>query len=118
MVSYLIAQWCKHKRIKSNTGYCMQDVCISFWREDGSQDMMLKVTDICSTDPDDPTHCANPTEIKIDRTKASIMEGASLSDPKITGDSYPDPIWWFFTKCWDDVRSPVSSSLLTFLTML
>ena len=24
-------------------GYCMQDVCISFWKEDGSSDMMLKV---------------------------------------------------------------------------
>ena len=26
-------------------GYCMQDVCISFWKEDGSSDMMLKVKD-------------------------------------------------------------------------
>lgn len=28
------------------SGYCMQDVCISFWKEDGSSDMMLKVTDV------------------------------------------------------------------------
>ncbi|MCJ1403444.1 hypothetical protein MMC11_006667 [Xylographa trunciseda] len=86
--------------------YCMQDVCISFWKEDGSSDMMLKVTDICSTDPNDPTHCATPGDIKIDRTKAKIMEGITDSnDPRLTGSQYPESIWWFFTKCWDDVRS-------------
>ena len=96
----------------------MQDVCISFWKENGNQDMMLKVTDICSTDPDDPSHCASPADIKIDRTKASIMESASMNDPKITGNSYPDKVWWFFTKCWDDVSSPTSSSLLDLLMMV
>ena len=78
----------------------MQDVCISFWKEDGSSDMMLKVTDICSTDPNDPTHCATPGDIKIDRTKAKIMEKL---DSAPTGDVYPEQIWWFFMKCWDDV---------------
>ena len=86
----------------------MQDVCISFWKNDGSSDMMLKVTDICSTDPNDPTHCASPTDIKIDRTKAQIMEkltGSSLeSQPDLMGDEYPEQIYWFFMKCWDDVR--------------
>ena len=80
----------------------MQDVCISFWEENGKSDMMLKVTDICSTDPSDPTYCADPTEMKIDRTKAKIMYGLD-SDPE--GDSWPQPIWWFFTKCWADVRA-------------
>ncbi len=80
----------------------MQDVCISFWKEDGTSDMMLKVTDICSTDPSDPTHCANPGDIKIDRAKAKVMQGLS-SDPK--GDEYPEPVWWFFMKCWADVSS-------------
>ncbi|KAF6221958.1 hypothetical protein HO133_001926 [Letharia lupina] len=79
--------------------YCMQDVCISFWNEDGSSDMMLKVTDICSTDPNDPTSCATPADIKIDRTKAKIMEKL---DSAPTGDVYPEQIWWFFMKCWDD----------------
>lgn len=78
----------------------MQDVCISFWKEDGSSDMMLKVTDICSTDPNDPTHCATPADLKIDRTKAKIMEKL---DSAPTGDVYPEQIWWFFMKCWDDV---------------
>ena len=88
----------------------MQDVCISFWKEDGSSDMMLKVTDICSTDPNDPTSCATPADIKVDRTKVMIMEGiAEPTDPRLTGNSFPDQIWWFFTKCWDDVRlSPTS----------
>jgi len=79
--------------------YCMQDVCISFWKEDGSSDMMLKVTDICSTNTNDPTSCATPADIKIDRGKAGAMEG--LPSPP-TGDSYPEQIWWFFMKCWDD----------------
>ena len=95
----------KHEVLNDDIGYCMQDVCISFWKEDGSQDMMLKVTDICSTDPNDPSHCASPVDIKIDRTKASIMEGAALDSPAITGNAYPDKVWWFFTKCWDDVSS-------------
>ena len=80
----------------------MQDVCISFWKEDGTSDMMLKVTDICSTDPNDPTHCATPADIKIDRAKAKVMQGLS-SDPK--GNQYPEKVWWFFMKCWADVSS-------------
>lgn len=88
----------------------MTDVCISFWKEDGGSDMMLKVTDICSTDPSDPTHCANPADIKIDRTKAKIMElFDSKSDPP-QGDQYPEKVWWFFTKCWADVSSTLTSA--------
>ena len=86
-------------------GYCMQDVCISFWKEDGTSDMMLKVTDICSTDPNDPTHCQNPSDIKIDRSKAKVMEGLTgdPDNPGLTGNHFPEGIWWFFMKCWDDV---------------
>jgi hypothetical protein len=89
----------------------MQDVCISFWKNDGSSDMMLKVTDICSTDPNDPTHCATPADIKVDRGKAQIMEKLTTpsdlqSHPELMGDEYPEQIWWFFMKCWDDVRIP------------
>ena len=71
--------------------YCEQDVCISFWKEDGSSDMMLKVMDICSTDPTDPTHCATPMDIKIDRSKAEVMEKLSAVPG---GDTYPEPVWW------------------------
>ena len=91
--------------------YCMQDVCISFWKEDGTSDMMLKVTDICSTDPNDPTHCATPADIKIDRNKAMVMEhinaggGNGPADPRLQGNVYPEKVWWFFMKCWADVRS-------------
>lgn len=75
----------------------MQDVCISFWKEDGTSDMMLKVTDICSTDPSDPMHCATPADIKVDRNKVKIMEGAT-DDSEYQGDQYPEKTWWFFMK--------------------
>ena len=69
--------------------------------------MMLKVTDICSTDPSDPTHCVTPADIKIDRNKMQIMQGLTAnpltSYPQLTGSEFPEQIWWFFTKCWDDV---------------
>ena len=71
--------------------YCQQDVCISFWKEDGSSDMILKVTDICSTDENDPTHCATPMDIKLERTKAGVMEHLSTAP---TGDEYPEKVWW------------------------
>lgn len=96
----------------------MQDVCISFWngkqKGQGQSDMILKVTDVCSTDPNDPTHCAKPGDIKIDRSKARIMElipgDGDVKDIKqVNGDQFRDGIsdatsetWWFFTKCWAD----------------
>ncbi len=56
----------------------MQDVCVSFWPENGPEgdftnDMIAKVTDICSTDPSDPSHCATPSDIKVDRAKVQVM---------------------------------------------
>lgn len=92
--------------------YCMQDVCISFWNEETEQgkqsDMMLKITDICSTDPNDPTHCATPYDIKVDRNKAQIMEhmtdGPWESNPALNGNEFGGGgTWWFFMKCWADV---------------
>lgn len=84
----------------------MQDVCISFWNESGHSDMMLKVTDICSTDENDPSHCATPYDIKIDRTKSRIMQNfPDPTDPHISGHQFPGKVWWFFMKCWDDVCS-------------
>ncbi|MCJ1260547.1 hypothetical protein MMC22_000409 [Lobaria immixta] len=81
--------------------YCMQDVCISFWKEDGSSDMILKVTDIC-----DPADCETPADIKLIRNKVQVMQkltGTPLwSQPALTGDEYPEKTWWFFTKCWAD----------------
>ncbi|MCJ1450979.1 hypothetical protein MMC28_001313 [Mycoblastus sanguinarius] len=86
--------------------YCMQDVCVSFWREDGGSDMMAKVTDICSTDPDDPSHCASPEDIKLVRTKVQVMEkltGEALTaQPSLMGDELPEQAWWYFAKCWGD----------------
>ncbi|KAL8913932.1 MAG: hypothetical protein Q9171_001317 [Xanthocarpia ochracea] len=94
--------------------YCMQDVCISFWNEEtapGKQsDMILKITDVCSTDPNDPTACLTPYDIKIDRAKASIMHKLNLGgmppmskQAALNGTEYTDgKTWWFFMKCWAD----------------
>ena len=91
----------------------MQDVCISFWKEDGSSDMMLKVTDICSTDPSDPTYCATPNDIKIDRAKAQVWLGHGAeplsSVAELQGNTCPEKTYWFFMKCWADVRPPSPS---------
>ena len=73
--------------------------------------MMLKVTDVCSTDPNDPTHCEKPGDIKVDRTKVRIMQKLTddpdkeLKDyPQLRGSHYTmGDTWWFFTKCWADV---------------
>ena len=76
--------------------------------------MIVKVTDVCSTDPDDPTHCAKPGDIKMDRTKVRIMEQLPGDQPtkdmkEVNGNQFTDGIstatsetWWFFTKCWAD----------------
>lgn len=86
----------------------MQDVCISFWKEDGKSDMMVKVTDIC-----DPAECVTPADIKVVRTKVQTMEGLTgkplSAQPQLTGDQFPEKTWWFFTKCWADVWQPFLS---------
>ena len=93
----------------------MQDVCINFVRQDWTNDMILKVTDICCTDPNDPSCCATPNDIKIDRTKAQILYGFSGQDvsnvPQLSGSKYPEPAFWFFSKCWDEVSSCASGPL-------
>jgi len=95
----------------------MQDVCISFWREDGGSDMMAKVTDICSTDPSDPSHCTSPEDIKLVRTKVQVMEkltGTALTtQPALMGAEYPEKAWWLFAKCWGDVRLPPFPSFIS-----
>lgn len=95
--------------------YCMQDACISFWNEETEQgkqsDMMLKITDICSTDPNDPTACLTPYDIKIDRSKARIMEKMNMpgmpeweEQEALKGTEFKGgKTWWFFMKCWADV---------------
>ena len=71
---------------------------------------MLKVIDICSTNPADPTYCATPADIKIDRIKADLLfvnerENLTVADNSSlkNGAEYPEKVYWFFTKCWDDV---------------
>ena len=79
----------------------MQDVCVSFWRGDGVfTDMMLKVTDICPTDPSDPTACQSPMDIKVDRDKVRTLFNL-VDEP--TGDTFSQDVYWMFTKCWADV---------------
>ena len=93
----------------ARVGYCRPDVCISFWDEHWQTDMMLKVTDICSTDPNKTNSCQQPGDIKIDRTKAKIWSGQG-NDPRqakdipgLDGDAWASPTVWFFRYCWDDV---------------
>ena len=77
----------------------MQDVCISFWTSDGKHDAMVKVTDICSTDPSDASYCETPNDIKLDRKKVEIVEKDTATHT-LPGTEYPDPIFWWFVKCW------------------
>ena len=72
---------------------------------------MLKVTDICSTDPSDPTHCETPADIKLVRNKMGIMQHLPDGADQLKGDQYPDKIWWFFAKCWGDVWLFISELL-------
>ncbi|KAG8534409.1 uncharacterized protein KY384_001254 [Bacidia gigantensis] len=94
--------------LMANKGYCRPDMCISFWTEDWKTDMMLKVTDICSTDPSKPNSCQQPGDIKIDRTKVKIWSGSGGDSrpaeqiPGLDGDAFKDPTIWFFRSCWDD----------------
>ena len=93
--------------------YCMQDACISVWNETGakdpkeSTDIELKITDICSTDPDDPSYCESPSDIMMDRAKAQLLfnttkRGDAENQALQHGARYPHKVWWFFSKCWDD----------------
>ena len=92
--------------------YCMQDVCVSIWNETGANaggatDIMGKVTDICSTDPKDPSYCATPADIMIDRISAYRLYHESPRGPREaaalkTGNQYPHKVWWFFSKCFQD----------------
>ena len=90
----------------------MQDVCINYIRNDWTNDMISKVTDICCTDPNDPSCCATPNDIKIDRKKALVLYGFSgkevTSVPELSGNSYPEPVNWIFSKCWAEVRAILS----------
>lgn len=68
----------------------MQDVCIPFWREDGTEDMMLKT----------PTSAA---PILTTRATAQSQQTSKM------GDQFPQKkTWWFFVKCWADVFTSFS----------
>ena len=99
----------------------MQDVCICF-RTDAGQDMISKVTDICSTDPTDPSHCASPEDIKLPRTKVAVIRGMTdeilMDNPELNGDADTQEMWWSPCKCLGEVctisysEHPVSSHTL------
>ncbi|MCJ1408527.1 hypothetical protein MMC19_002602 [Ptychographa xylographoides] len=84
--------------------YCMQDVCVSFWPEgEFTNDMIAKVTDICSIDPNDPSHCASPTDIKVDRAKVQVMYDIPVpgsANVALQADKYIKGTYWHLTKCW------------------
>ena len=89
----------------------MQDVCVSFWTGNG-EDMIAKVTDICSTDPSDPSHCASPEDIKLPRTKVQVLRhkqfGKWSDSPQFSGNEDTEKVYWYFSKCLGEVSLPFS----------
>lgn len=90
----------KAERKRLGTGMCMQDLCLSAWRDQpyGAVDMMFKVTDIC-----DPDVCQTPMDIKMDRDKYNSLYGGPPDPIEPTGTQGDKAIYWMFTKCWADV---------------
>ncbi len=97
----------------------MQDVCVSFWPEGDKPgtstfpDMIGKVTDVCSTDPDDPTHCATPSDIKVDRAKVQVMykiPSPGKENPDLQKHVFPKGTYWHLTKCVRRTLDPHQSS--------
>ncbi|MDI1485621.1 MAG: hypothetical protein OHK93_003810 [Ramalina farinacea] len=89
--------------------YCMPDVCISVWNETGFAggltDVIVKVTDICSTDPADANYCASPADILMERGKVNqLYTGTPTRDVEAIGHGtkYTRPVWWYFTRCFQD----------------
>ena len=83
---------------------CLQDVCIGIFTM--TDDMITKVTDICSTDPNDPSHCATPEDIKLPKKKIQTIyhyKGKTEDVPELQGVQHPDPIYWNFAKCLGEV---------------
>ena len=78
----------------------MPDVCVSIWSEGNNPDMLVKVTDICSTDPGDPTYCATPADIKLDRAKVQILYQLQGDDPSLNAAKFPRGGYWHLSKCW------------------
>ena len=91
----------------------MQDVCVSFWPENGPEgdstnDMIAKVTDVCSTDPSDPSHCATSLDIKVDRAKVQVMYAIpvpGIDNVELQKDKYVKGTYWHLTICWANVRA-------------
>ncbi|KAG8529663.1 uncharacterized protein KY384_005144 [Bacidia gigantensis] len=82
---------------------CLQDVCIAIFTM--TDDMIAKVTDICSIDPGDPSHCASPNDIKLPKKKIQTInhyKGKTEEVPELNGVNkyqHPQPIYWNFAKC-------------------
>ena len=89
---------------------CMQDLCLSAWRDEpyGAVDMMFKVTDIC-----DPDVCQTPMDIKMDRDKYNSLYDGPPDPIEPTGTQGDKAIYWMFTKCWADVSIDSPSLGLT-----
>ena len=82
----------------------MQATCASFWLGgELTNDMIAKVTDICSTDLSDPTHCAKPSDLKVDRAKVEVMYYISMPGSANAAPQTPKDIkrtYWHLTVCW------------------
>ena len=85
-------------------GMCLQDLCVGIFTM--TDDMIAKVTDVCSIDPSDPAHCATPEDIKLPKKKIATIyhyHGAMEDHPELQGYSHPEPIYWNFAKCLGEV---------------
>ena len=93
---------------------------MSLWPESGGPDMIVKVMDICNTDPSDPTNCATPADIKIDRAKVQMQYNnptPGSADPDLQCTKYPRGTYWHLTKCWGNVRDTNSISAPLFFRL-
>jgi len=64
--------------------------------------MIVKITNIYSTDPSDPTYSATPYDIKVDRALVQVLSGITANgsaDPNLQLPVYPKGAYWHITKC-------------------
>ena len=66
------------------------------WSEDNIPDIIVKVTNVCSTDPNDPTHSADPTYVKVDWATVKILylaPSAGIDESDLEQPVYPKGVY-------------------------
>ena len=91
----------------------LQDVCVAIFTM--KDDIIAKVTDICGTDPNNPSHCASPENIKLPKKKVQTIyyyKGKTEDVPELQSAQHPEQIYWNFAKCLGEVCLSVFFFLL------